>query len=365
MPATLRKFILPVLAVCMLCFAVFHVSKAQQVKPRPEPPVTPPLAPFPEGVAGSGIIEPETENISIGSSFPGVVTQVQVKVGQRVRAGDLLFRLDDRQLKAERKYREANLGSARSQLAKQETMPRVEELPPSEAKVKEARANLTYVTDQLRRAQLVFGRGALNEEELVRLQQGARMAQEQLARIEAEDRLLKAGAWEPDKAVARAAVALAQAQVEQTRIDLDRLEVRALIDGDVLQVNVRPGEFVGAPPGQALVVLGNITRLHVRVDVDEHDIPRFRLASQGRPAPESAVAMLRGDPRQKFELRFVRVEPFVIPKKSLTGDNSERVDTRVLQVIYAVQSPQVLLYVGQQVDVYIEGPEPSVAPAGK
>ena len=51
--------------------------------------------------------------------------------------------------------------------------------------------------------------------------------------------------------------------------------IRALVDGEVLQVNVRPGEFVGAPPSQALIVLGNVTQLHVRVDIDEYDIPRF------------------------------------------------------------------------------------------
>jgi hypothetical protein len=81
--------------------------------------------------------------------------------------------------------------------------------------------------------------------------------------------------------------------------------------------------------------------------VDEHDIPRFRSAAAAR-------AMLRGDPSQEFALRFVRVEPYVIPKKSLTGDNSERVDTRVLQVIYAVQGAKGPLYVGQQLDVYIQ-----------
>jgi hypothetical protein len=52
-------------------------------------------------------------------------------------------------------------------------------------------------------------------------------------------------------------------------------------------------------------------------------------------------------------LSFVRVEPFVVPKRSLTGENTERVDTRVLQVIYAVESAETTLYVGQQVDVFI------------
>src|SRR5262249_61505631 len=130
------------------------------------------------------------------------------------------------------------------------------------------------------------------------------MAKAQLAKAEADLALQKAGAWAPDLRVAEAAVEQARGQLEQTRTELERLEVQALVDGEVLQVNVRPGEFVGAQPGQALIVLGNVRQLHVRVDVDEHDIPRFR---PGMPAK----AMLRGDPRQEFPLRFVRVEPDV------------------------------------------------------
>jgi multidrug resistance efflux pump len=158
--------------------------------------------------------------------------------------------------------------------------------------------------------------------------------------------LLKAGAWAADKAVAKAAVAQAEAAVQQTWTDLDRRVARAPIDATVLQVNLRPGEFVGTPPNQPLVVLGDTAVLHVRADVDENDIHRFR---PGMPA----VAKLRGDPSREFPLRFVRVEPYVVPKKSLTGDNTERVDTRVLQVIYAVETKGATLYVGQQVDVFL------------
>ena len=147
----------------------------------------------------------------------------------------------------------------------------------------------------------------------------------------ADYNLLKAGSWEPEKRVAQSAVEREKAQVQQAQTELDRLTVRALVDGEVLQVNVRPGEFVGAPPGQALIVLGNTTQLHVRVDIDEYDIPRF--------VPDApAKATLKGQSKDFFPLRFVRIEPYVIPKKSLTGDNTERVDTRVLQVIYAVES---------------------------
>jgi multidrug resistance efflux pump len=262
------------------------------------------------------------------------------------RRGDPLFELDDRQLRAELKYRQANLENARSQLAKLEQMPRAEEKPSSRAKVLEAEANAVAQQNLLERARNLYNRQAMSEEDVVTREQAYRVAKAQLDRAKADDKLLLAGAWEADKAVARTAVEQAEAQVRQTQTDLDRLVVRALVDGQVLQVNVRPGEYVGAPPSQALIVLGSIKQLHVRVDIDEHDIPRFR-----ENAP--AEASLRGDPKQKFPLRPVRVEPFVIPKKSLTGDNTERVDTRVLQVIYAIDNGTTPLYVGQQMDVSI------------
>ena len=359
----LGKYLLPLLAAGMLAFAIYHVVQAQQEPPKPPPPVEPARTPFGRTVAGAGIIEARSQNIAVGSAVPGLVMKVwspeelgqsatpgmmpwEALLGRNVKQGDPLFRVDDRQLRAELRVRQANLTAARAQLARLEGMPRPEELPASEAKVHEAEANLADKVDLYERAR-VLARRAMPVEDVNLRRQAAVQAREQLARARADYALLKAGAWEPDKAIARAAVVQARSQVEQTQTELERLKVRALVPGEVLQVNVRPGEFVGTPPGQALVVLGNLQKLHVRVDIDEHDIPRFK---PGAPAK----AALRGDPSQKFRLTFVRVEPYVIPKKSLTGDNTERVDTRVLQAIYAVAPSDQPLYVGQQVDVFID-----------
>ena len=94
-------------------------------------------------------------------------------------------------------------------------------------------------------------------------------------------------------------------------------------------------------------MLGNIERLHVRVDIDEFDIPRFDPGA-------AASAVPRGSLQERYPLKFVRIEPFVVPKKSLTGDNTERVDTRVLQVIYECDPDgRPPLFVGQQVEVFI------------
>jgi multidrug resistance efflux pump len=344
------KFVLPVVAAGMLIFSIYHVVRAQQSPPRPPPPVEPARTPFGKTVAGAGIAEAQTENIAIGSALPGVVLEVYVpveKVGVRVKAGTPLFRVDDRQLKAQLKYQEANLAAAQAQLAKLEAQPRPEELPSSEAKVRTAEANVALLEDQYERARRLRPGAAMSEEDYRQRQLSLSVGRQQLAQAKADYDLLKAGAWEPDKAIARAAVAQAQAQIEQTRTDLERALVRAPVDGEVLQVNVRPGEYVGTPPSQALFVLGNVHKLHVRVDIDEHDIPRFR---PGAPAR----ATIRGNPQLSYPLTFVRVEPYVIPKKSLTGDNTERVDTRVLQVIYALDATNKPVYVGQQLDVFID-----------
>jgi multidrug resistance efflux pump len=351
MKSKFSKFLVPVAALAMLAFAVYHVVKASQTLPKPSPPAEPSRSAYELTVAGSGIVEPQTENISIGSALPGVVLEVFVpveKVGQRVKAGDPLFRVDDRALRAQLKYQEAMLEAARAQLSKLEQQPRPEEVPPSEAKVRVAEANVSLQQDLAERGRRLRPTGAMSDEDVSQRLLTLEVARQQLTQSRADLALLKAGAWGPDKAIARAAVAQAEAQIEQTKTDLDRALVRAPIDGDVLQVNVRMGEYVGTPPGQALVVLGNVHKVHVRVDVDEHDVWRFQ---PGAPA----VAHVRGNSQLRYPLTFVRVEPYVIPKKSLTGDNTERVDTRVLQVIYAVNDPNARLYVGQQLDVYAKG----------
>ena len=247
---------------------------------------------------------------------------------------------------AELAARESNLTAARAQLGRLKSMPRPEEVPPAEARLKEAEENLADMVDQYERMAKLSGSQSFADSEMVKRKQAMEIARQQMRKAEADLKLLKAGAWQADIVVAEAAVAQTQALVNQTQTELDRLEVRASVDGEVLQVNVRPGEFVGAPPSQALVILGGL-RKHVRVDVDENDLARFR---PGVPAR----AKRRGDAKTEIPLTFVRVEPYVIPKKALAGGTAERVDTRVLQIIYAVRRDSAPLYVGQQLDVFLE-----------
>lgn len=342
-----RAAIIPLLALFLLSLAGYHVARNSQAEPPLTPPVAPARVPYGSAIAGSGIVEPWTENISLGTHAAGVVEEVLVRVGDHVDAGAPLFRIDERQLRADLAVREAMLASAQAQLEKLEQQPRKEELPGSLARVREAEARFDEEEDRFSRSAKLMERRIISEEDFAIRRQAVAVAREQLARASADDTLLRAGAWEPDKAVARAAVVQAQAQVAQTRTELERLTVRAPVAGQVLQVKVRSGEYVAQPAGSELMILGNLEPLHIRIDIDEADIPRFR---HGLPAR----GFVRGDTERPVELEFVRAEPYVIPKKSLTGGNTERVDTRVLQVLYAVQRSEQPLYVGQQLDVFID-----------
>ena len=348
-----RKIFLPILALGMLCFAIFHVVRAQQTPTKLPPPNDPARNPYLRTIAGSGVVEPRSENIALGSPLPGVVAEVMVKVGDPVYGPTAktlatpLFRLDDRQLQAEWRVRQSNVTAAKATLIKLQKMPRPEEVPPVEARVKEAKALLEDARDQYQRAKDLIRTKAIGEEELVHKRLAVITTEAQLSRSEADLKLLQKGAWEYEIAIAEAAVQQFEALLRQTETELERLIVRAPVSGTVLQRNVRPGEYVGIPPGQALILLGDISELYVRMDVDESDITRFRPGLPGKATP-------RGNAAQEVQLKFVRVEPFVIPKKALTGAGTERVDTRVLQVMYAIESTNANLYVGQQMDVFLD-----------
>lgn len=354
----LKKTIVPALAILLLAFAVAHALHSQRREPVISPPVTPSTSPFGHTVAGTGFVEPSTESstqatISVGSQLSGVITNVAVRIDQVVQQGDLLFELDNRQAKAAFRICQTTLANAQAQLRKLELQPRPEEVPALQAKVRLDEANLSELTDVRGRDRKLAVNKEITQQELVAAELAVKSAQAQVEVSKANLALLKAGAWQPDKVIAAAGVEQAQAQLEQVQTMLDLLQVRAPVTGSILQINVRAGEFVSASPTQSLIVMGNVNPLHVRVSIDEEDVPRLKLGAPAR-------AKLRGDPKKReIPMAFVRIEPYIIPKISLTGINIEKVDTRVMQLVYSVDPKDPLvkerkLLVGQLVDVFID-----------
>ena len=269
---------------------------ASSNKEMPEPPITPAKKTFSHAIAASGLVEAIHENTLLGVPHAGLVEQVHVQVWDKVKTGDVILSLDRSELDAQKLVLEAQ-GSV-------------------------AKASLDRLQDQLTRLQSLSDPRAISVEELKTRQH--------------------------DVAVAKAQCSAAEAAVMQNQKLAERLVVRAPIDGTVLQVNVRKGETIGNIAGVAPIVLGNIDEVQVRADVDEQIAPRVKKGKH-------AIGYLKGDTEHPISMSFVRIEPFVIPKKSLTGASNERVDTRVLQVIFKFPNNLAqAVYVGQQLDLYIE-----------
>jgi HlyD family secretion protein len=342
----IRGWILPATAAIGLVFAA-GVSIRTERAPTPAEPVRwPPSPPFESFIAGSGIVEAEGGNITIGAPFPGIVTSVPVDTGYPIHTGEVLFEIDNRPYVANRATAEANLHQAIANLEKLCAYPRPQERLIALSDLEQARAQAKQARAKLQRICALTEAGAVSEldRETAGFSAEAYSAQEQGAMLRLD--IAEEGTWEKDLAIAQAAVKVAEAQLARAVVDLAMTRVTSPLDGIVLYCGIDPGNYVAGPTA---MVIGGTHTLRVRTDIDEVDAWRFDPSSP-------AYAFLRGNAKVQIPLQFSHYESLVQPKRSLTLENDERVDTRVLQVIYTFEpgTLPVALYVGQLLDVFIE-----------
>ena len=325
----IRKYVLPLLAAIGVGAAVVMVVMGNHTEPVAQPILRPANAPFKSYVFGPGIVEASTENIAIGTPVSGIVTAVYVKWGDRVKTGDRLFKIDSRDLEAQ--------------------------LIPANAKVKEVEAQLLPATAKVNEAEATLAKAENRLEVGEGLEAGVSISAEEIANrhfdVDTDKATLASSEAQVEQTQAQ--IASANAQVEQIKREIELRTIRAPIAGRILQMKTHPGEYAQSGVlSTPLMLLGDDTRLHVRVDIDENDAWRLEPCA-------SAMASLRGNPEIKTPLQYVRTDPDVIPKLTLTGDTTQRTDTRVLEVIYSFDPASLPLYVGELMDVFIDA-----APAG-
>lgn len=308
-------------------------------------------------IGGTGLIEPESEAISIGTNISGVVSLVSVKPGQKIKKGDILFQIDDRDQKAILNGAKADIVIAESKLQQsiaEIAIAKAKEISASSL-VEEGIAEFNNYNEVLKRDQKLFERNSVSVEQLnilkFKVAEAKSKVKDYEARLEQakdEKLMLQTDKGDgPTMILHKSELERAKIQAESEQIKLDLYRIKSPIDGTVLKVNVRAGEFAQAALlSTPLMVVGDIDPLHVRVEVDESEIHRFQ-------SDKPAVASPRGQSQLKINLRFIRSEPLVVPKQVITGSTTERIDTRVLQVIYAIEDKVNGLSPGQQLDVFI------------
>jgi HlyD family secretion protein len=331
---------------------------------KPLPPVFDPAPdPFARGIYAVGIVESyqaHGENVNLYPQVAGTITHIFVSEGQSVRAGEAIFALDDSVQRATAAQLRAQAEAAEATLEELKAQPRPEVLAVARAQVEAAGATLK--TAEAQRDKQVHAwkiePKAVSKDALDNAINAAKAAKANLGVAERQYLLTKAGAWSYDiKNQERVAEAASRAASSAEAL-LAQYVVRAPRDGVVLSVRAAVGGYASPTQGayqsytQAFmppVVLGDQEGLAVRVYVDEILIPRLPPADKLR-----ARMFIRGTENVSVPLEFARVQPFVTPKIELSNERTERVDLRVLPIVFRFTPPKSpSVYAGQLVDVYV------------
>ncbi len=332
-------------------------------------PALTPLAvnhdPYARGLYANGIIESYDavgENINVYPQVAGRVTAVDVREGQTVTKGTPLFSIYDAIQKGVVAQNRAQAEAALALLEELRAEPRRKTLMVAEKQMDYARANLIYQRTQL---SIIRKEIALSPESVSKLarknaENSVVIALANFNVARAQYALTKAGAWIYEIKNQEAIYKAAKRSYESNSALLQQYVVRAPVTGDILRINVTKGSYA-SPQGvygtytqgmNPTLVMGRRNGyMQVRAYLDEILVPRL-------PPPDeiSATMFIRGLNNVSVPLQFVRIQPYVTPKIELSNQRTEKVDVRVLPILFRFKIPKdMTVFPGELVDVYIGG----------
>lgn len=333
----------------------------------PLPPAfNPAQNPYAKGIYANGIIESYQSNganINIFPEVSGTVTQILAKEGETVTKGVPLLLIDDSVQRATVEQQKAAAEGALTILRELKAQPRLENLRVSKAQMDYAAASLKTTRDSLAKLKKSseLDRKSVSKDQLDNAENAFLVAKSNLGVARRQYELTKAGAWIYDiKNQQHQYEALSQTYASGAAL-LAKYTIRAPVDGVVLAIHAAVGGFISSAGvygtytqgSNPVMVMGYPQQpyLEVRCFIDEILIPRMPQLSQVQ-----AQMLIRGT-ATRIPLEFERIQPYVSPKIELSNQRTERVDVRVLPVLFKFKPPKDLkVYPGQLVDVYVETP---------
>ncbi|HUO43641.1 MAG TPA: efflux RND transporter periplasmic adaptor subunit [Burkholderiales bacterium] len=333
------------------------------IQTKPQPPVFSPAPnPYDKGIYANGIVESyqtNGENINIYPEVAGTVVKILANEGQAVEQGAPLVMLDDTMQRAVVEQQKSQSEAALALLEELKAQPRKENLEVAKAQLDLAEANLRTAQDQWdkQRRSYELDPKSVSKDALDTAENAVKVAKANVGVAQRQYDLTKAGSWVYDvRNQQKQYEALTKAYVASSTL-LGKYTIKAPTSGVVLSINTAVGSFVstqgvydtytqGMNP---VITMGGIDNyMGVRCYIDEILLQRLPKGLQMK-----AQMFIRGTDIH-IPLEFVRVQPYVSPKVELSSERTERVDVRVLPVIFRFPKPKdIYMYPGQLVDVYI------------
>ena len=281
----------------------------------------------------------------IAASFrtPGILHSRPVEEGSRVKAGELLASLDDREASARLDQAKAAAKVAQARLKDLEQGYRPQEIAEARAQAEQARANLTNLEEEARRSEALFHGGAASQQRRDKDRTAAAVAAQQLSATQERLKLLQSGYRPETINAARAQFDEAQAAVAAARVALEDLRVTSPVDGVVTRKHAEVGETLGA--GRPVVTVTDISKPWVRVYIPENQIGKVRLGAAARIKVDTF-------PNREFDGRV----SYVSSQAEFTPKNVQTQEERV-KLVFAVNvildNRDGTLKPGMPADVYI------------
>lgn len=339
-----RKYIYVILgltAFCLFLILIFFTEKPHKEEATEVKAEQPPFRTY---ISGVGVVEPESGNVHISSFLNRNVDKINVKVNQKVKKGDILFQLYHKDLIAQRRIKLQEYEKAIANLHKLQALPRNEDLTIATEVLNKAQAVVNESKAQYDMVSNLPNPHAISQQEQDKRLYAYQQAEAELKQAQAQHLKVKSGAWEPELKIAQHEVKQAEADMGAIDLEIQRTYIKSPINGTVLKIDIREGEI--ADPNKTAMILGNIDELYLRVSIDQFNIMKFQ-------PTYPAVAFRQGDHSKEFPLKFIHIDPIMVPKKYLTNDVNEKVDSQVFEIIYSIENKDAHLIIGEQMDVYI------------
>lgn len=290
--------------------------------------------PLSTAVVAPGIVEPWGREVSVAAKEAGWVAEIRVREGQRVRAGELLARLDDSVQAAGVALAEAEVAEAQALWQRARRGSTEEDLAEARAQRDAARARAERAAADAVRLSGLMQQGLIARADGERAVRDAEAEASTAAALQARLAAAVRGTRSEDLAATAERLHAARARLQAAQAARARRVITAPAAGTILWSRYRAGEFYTAG-AQALFVLGDVSRLQVRVDVDEIDAARVSVGALATLRAEGVLQRLAG--------RVVWVSPKMGRKNLLVERPTARDDVRVREVLVETVAAAPLL----------------------